>query len=87
MTEHFCIKLKSYSSAAWQGAACEGTVDNWHKVQGQELVVDEDAAAIEAEPPRQLAPFPQLPAAPGLLPLTIVCTKSMWSCIAMFCLT
>jgi len=43
-------------------------VDIWHVAQGEELVIDEEAAAIEAEPPRQLAPLPQPPAAPGLLP-------------------
>ena len=59
-------------------------VDIWHGVQGEELVIDEDAAAIEAEPPRQLSPLPQPPAAPGLLPLTIVFRTSMWSCYAMF---
>ena len=44
-----------------------------HGMQGEELVIDEDEAAIEAEPPRQLAPLPEPPAAPGLLlsqPLT-----------------
>ena len=43
-------------------------VDIWHGAQGEELVIDEEAAAIEAEPPPQLAPLPQPPAAPGLLP-------------------
>ena len=37
-------------------------------MQGQELVIDEDEAAIEAEPPRQLAPLPEPPATSGLLP-------------------
>ena len=42
-------------------------------MQGEELVIDEDEAAVEAEPARQLAPLPEPPAAPGLLlsqPLT-----------------
>ncbi|KAL0048541.1 hypothetical protein WJX82_005372 [Trebouxia sp. C0006] len=51
------------SQAAFAGQPLPFQLD----LQGEELVVDEDAAAIEAEPPRQLAPLPQPPAAPGAL--------------------
>ncbi len=34
-------------------------------VQGEELVIDENEAAIEAEPARRMAPLPEAPAAPG----------------------
>ena len=40
-------------------------------VQGQELVIDEDEAAIEALPARQLAPPPDPPAASGGCPLEL----------------
>lgn len=72
MSEHICIKLASSATSARHTAAQPISHEDldviWDGAQGEQLVIDEDAAAIKAEPPRQLAPLPQPPAAPGLLP-------------------
>ena len=46
--------------------------------QGEQLVIDENTAAIEAEAPRQLAPLPEPAATPGRGFVMTACTVSLY---------